>query len=561
MNNIFSKIWLGAKAAYEKDWVKIGLTFLFLSFCYGVMYFSINRTVGLDDPLFNIRFAEIFRTEGFSAFNNFQWLPFTKISENHLYISYNFLFYSLLVLFTFITPLFLALKVYGVIFFALSFTILYFFLLKVKIKNPFFWIFILLAVLNYNGVVRFLTVRAFALAPALLILELYFLYKRKYWGVFFVSLFYFFWHNATFFLPLAISVLFAGFNSFYGKKVDLMLILSSAVAVIGAFVLTAFFIPGFLNIFHTIFLIFYETIIGKTVNVSEGSELYPANLFNFLRANIPTVGLFVVAVAFEIYQYVQAKSSNGRGLSNSFGDKQPLKGTLFFLSLLFFLGIFITQRSTDFFIFFFGAYIAMSFDEIINYIEIKKETVKKSIVSAIFALCLYLFIGNLLFTQSGLADVKPYNGIQGVAEWLKNNTAEKEIVFSTTWNWFPQLFYFNTWNYYIVGLEPRSFYEYNKEFYWAWWNISNQGFVCTEENCDNIKNRQFEYLPDDNKKKIWYEEEGNNIADYIKNNFKSRFVLTAKDYGMLNMVMDNNKRFKKVYTDKVFAEFYIYEIK
>lgn len=555
------KIWLAIKNVYKKDYIKIISVFLFLFFSYGLIYFSINKLVSLDDPLFHIRFAEIIKERGINAFRDFHWLYFSNISKDQSYfVYYSFLFYLVLIPFTYIKPLILAIKLYGVFSFSLLFTTLYYFLLKIKIKKPFLWIIVTLALINHNMLSRFLVARSFTLAPALLLLELYFLYRKKYWGVFLISIIYFYWHTATFFFPLIVAALFVIFENFYGKKTDLKLVFNSAIGIFIAFVATALFAPGIFYVFNTIFGIFSDTIIGKNVGIAEGSELYPIEFFSYIKNNMLIMALFILAVVFEIRQYLYIRRNKKDFLIYSSNGKQPLKGALFFLSLSFFLGMFLTKRVEDFFVFFSIAYIIISFNDILKYIDIKNTVVKKSIISAFIIVCGYLFFGNLLFVQDKIASTRPYDLTKGASEWIKNNTNKNEIIFHTTWNWFPLLFYYNTDNYYIVGLEPRVFYDYNHELYWAWWNISNNGYVCAEESCNEIKKEQQYYLRNEERKKGWHKKEGDKIADYIKNNFQSRFVLTSKSFANLNEIMDNNDRFEKVFTDNVYNEFYIYEI-
>lgn len=555
------KIWLAIKNVYKKDYIKTISVFLFLFSSYGLVYFSVNKIVSLDDPLFHIRFAEIIKERGIDAFRDFHWLYFSHISEDQSYfVYYSFLFYLVLIPFTYIKPLILAIKLYGVFSFSLLFTTLYYFLLKIKIKKPFLWIIITLALINYGVLSRFLVARSFTLAPALLLIELYFLYRKKYWGVFLISIIYFYWHTATFFFPLMVAVCFAVFESFYGRKINFKLVFNSASGIFISFIATAFFAPGIFHVFNTIFEIFSDTIIGKNVGIAEGNELYPADFFDYIKTNLPIMVLFILAVVFEIRQYLYIRRDRKNFLTYFSNNKWPLKGVLFFLSLSFFLGMFLTKRFEDFFVFFSVAYIIVSFNDMIKYINIKNATVKKSIFSASLIVCGSLFFGNMLFIQDRIASVHPYDSIKGAAEWIKNNADKNEVIFHTTWNWFPMLFYYNTNNYYITGLEPRVLYDYDHELYWVWRNISESGYICAEEHCDKIKKEQRHYLRNEERKKEWYKKEGNRIADYIQNNFQSRFVLTSKSFANLNEVMDNNDRFEKVFTDNVYNKFYIYEI-
>ena len=64
------------------------------------------------------------------------------------------------------------------------------------------------------------------------------------------------------------------------------------------------------------------------------------------------------------------------------------------------------------------------------------------------------------------------NKFQKAADWLKNNTAKNSIIFHSDWGEFPLLFYYNSDNFYINGLDPTFMYEYNEDLYWQWHDIT-----------------------------------------------------------------------------------------
>jgi len=59
---------------------------------------------------------------------------------------------------------------------------------------------------------------------------------------------------------------------------------------------------------------------------------------------------------------------------------------------------------------------------------------------------------------------------------LMENTLPGERIFHTDWDDFPRLFYYNTQNTYIVGLDPTYLQLYNPELYDLWVDIT-QGDV------------------------------------------------------------------------------------
>lgn len=56
----------------------------------------------------------------------------------------------------------------------------------------------------------------------------------------------------------------------------------------------------------------------------------------------------------------------------------------------------------------------------------------------------------------------PLDNLRSSSLWLKNNTPEKSIIFNSDWDEWPQLFYYNDSNYYIIGLDYTLMYNYDK---------------------------------------------------------------------------------------------------
>lgn len=497
-----------SKELLSKKYIRLLLVYLFFLSIFSLIYFSIDRFTSLDDHFFHIRFAEIIKEKGLDAFRDFKWLYFSKIAQDQAYfVYYNFLFYLVLIPFTFIKPLFLGIKLYAVIFASLYFTIFYFFLSKISEKKSFFWTVTFLAIVSDSSIWRFFLTRPYAFAPAIILLELYFLHKRKYVVVFLISFFYLYWHSVTFFFPLIVAFIYFLFDKLYTNKFNWKILTASATGILGSLIITSFFAPGFFSFMKDIYFnMFQETLIGKKVSLAEGNELYAADFFSFIRQNVLLITLLIIAVVFELRRYIEEKRNENPIVVWQKDKKRALSSSLFLLSIGFLLGTFISRRNGDFFVFFSAAYVAIIFNNLAGYVQFKSELVKKSLMIGLIIAAIYLFSGNLLSVHEQIASTGPYDSIEGSANWLKENAGKGEIIFNPTWNWFTLLFYYDPDNYYIAGIEPRFLYDYSHELYWAWWNISNNGYLCSEEKCDEIVLRKKYFLRDEEKKKIWYNE-------------------------------------------------------
>jgi len=553
----------GIKQAYQKDYVKIVTVFLFFFFVFSIIQFSIANLPSTDDPLFHIRFAEIIKEKGLESFRDFPWLHFSKITENQKYfIYYNFLFYSIVIPFTFIKPLFLGIKLYGAIFGSLSFVVLYGLLLKWKEKKAFLWMLVLFSVIYYTSLWRLLMMRPFTLAPAILGALIYFAYRKKYGMIFFLSVIYFYWHTATFFFPVFVVGTYFLFEKFYGEKFDWKMVASSLGGTLAAFLAMLLFAPGlFYYMKDIIFGVLYDTIIGKKIGIAEGLELTPSNVFSFISSFTIFFILLAISSIYEIFRYIQEKKDGFFYFQEESDQKRSLRGTLFFLSLFFLLATFLSGRNGDFFVFFSALYLVIGINFILKNIRFENILIKKSAYAGLLIIMAYLFIANIFLVRNRIAASPPYDRFEAVGTWLKNNAQKGEVIFNTNWGWFTELFYYDSDNYYIAGIEPRFFYDYDPKLYWLWWHISNNGFICYEEKCGEIFKLQAANLKNDERKKIWYNKQGNLIADAVKNNFQSRHIVISKGYTNLIDVMDNNPRFEKVFEEQVYKEFFIYKLK
>jgi hypothetical protein len=74
--------------------------------------------------------------------------------------------------------------------------------------------------------------------------------------------------------------------------------------------------------------------------------------------------------------------------------------------------------------------------------------------------------------QSSLQTSKPYTTYAGASAWLAANTAAGARVFQTDWDDFPRLFYYNTHNTYLIGLDPTYMHLYDADLYSLWVKIT-----------------------------------------------------------------------------------------
>ena len=118
-------------------------------------------------------------------------------------------------------------------------------------------------------------------------------------------------------------------------------------------------------------------------------------------------------------------------------------------------------------------------------------------------------------TKRDLSGGTPFAQFKGIGDWLKTNTPRGSIVLHSDWDESPVLFYQNDWNYYIVGLDPTFMYEYNKDLYWKWVNITTG-----QRNVDGM-------------------------TEVIRNDLRVQYVLATSDHQDMDKLFKDNEDFEK----------------
>ncbi len=557
--NIFSKV----KDFLEKSpFVRTLLVFSLFLLSFTYVYFSVTSLASGDDHFFHFRFAETIRENGlFESFKNFDSIYFSKIAQSKDYfVYYNFLFYVIIIPFTFINPLYLGIKLYAVLAISLLFTTLYWCLRKFRITNPFVWTILLFSLANRETIWRFFLSRPYAFAPALLMLLLVAIYKKKGWWAFLISFIYIYWHSATFFFPIFISLTYLIFEGFYGKKmhwkVSLYVLSGTTLAIALVYLIPSNFL---LYMKEVIFGIYNETIVGQKIDIPEGRELYPISFFDFVSANLIMFVFFIMAGLSDIvrYSFYRKGLISDDGKEEPFSIVSPLRSSLLFMSLIFFVGtLLVSQRFNDFFVFFVALYVALSFESVREYISISKKEIKVGIIAGAIVAVSYLFASNLIGLQEMLGAGPDANNFAEVGKWLRENTKKGDIVFNPNWTWFTQLYYHSPQNRYIAGLEPRFLYSYNSKLYWLFSNIA-QGFVCFTPKCP-VESRFAEAALRKENDSEYYEKEGKKVSAALLDVFHSKYIVSSNRYAQLNDLLTHSKNFKQVLDDK--GVYYIFEV-
>lgn len=424
-------------------------------FSVGLFSFIVLGAIGLQnkglldpDAFFHMRLSWEISKSGFSL--NMPWFPFMPgfIDSNFLYHWISSLISSFDLIFVY--------KILGLFISSLIFGSFYFVLKKYKARFPLFWIILFFS--SSAFVFRLLLFRPFLISVLLITLSFYFISKNKSLKFFVLSVLYPLFYVIPFSIFIALT--YALIEFIKEKVIKLKFLgISSLGTVIGFLINPSF--PKNLN--------FVFVQIFKTPIIHNAAELQPLDIVGFLKGNLLIWLVFCGILAVLIWY---------RGKLKEFAKRVSVEGlSAVFLSGFFFVLMVRSQRFIEYWVPFTvlaGALVSRDFEldkKFTNWIKrlwkAKKRKLALPISASILPLFL-IFVNSLGENYLYLRNTTPYDRYKPAAEWLIKNTPEKSIVFNVSWDDFPELFFWDTRNYYIVGMDPTFMYEYDKDLYEKW---------------------------------------------------------------------------------------------
>lgn len=289
------------------------------------------------------------------------------------------------------------------------------------------------AAVSVRHLLRFLNARPLTLAPALLLLLPYLLYRKKYGWALLVSALYFYWHSATFFFPLLIAAIYFLVQLAIERKLEWKIIIFPFLGIGLAYLSLTALAPGFLEFTKDVtFGVIYRTIVSGQETIAGGTELYPVNYLTFIRPNIIILILLIMAWAGEWYAFRTRQKNTVDPESN--GNLTILRLTLMVLTLVFLIGTFLVRRNSDYFIFFAGAYLAVAASFLSAKIQFPDSLLKKILTGGVLTALLFLFIDNLGTSRYLIVQTRPHELIAPTANWLKAKALSQSPLFKPVYS-------------------------------------------------------------------------------------------------------------------------------
>jgi hypothetical protein len=517
---------------------------------YAIVYIPSAGMSAIDDHFFHFRYASLIREKGWEVINNFPWVFFSKMAQEHVRYQIS-LFQFALIPFTLIKNSILGLKISDIFWASLACSSFYYLLRKIRIRWAFLYVLILLSFPFFAS--RILMGRAFILTPVLVFWELYLASKRKYKALFFLSFFHVIWHEATFFMPIGVIGLVEISRYIIRQKIFLKNVL---VGALGTIVGMSLFSGFPVNIWYFLTGLISESgngVSNSAMKMTEGSELSAISLLSFWSRS--DIAVFAMTLSFAVFVYFYLKDRKDgvlEGQKDNFGDWRTITYPAFLLVFLFFcFSILSNGRLLDFY--FVGAVFLLAL--IFQRVSTEDQAVinihlRKYIFSGIIIVFVMASLNSLSSIKESVRN-NNYEGIKESSEWIKERSSQSEVVFLYDWDNFPIAFSYNQKNYYTMGIEPRMLSNYNPNLYWKWHNIFLYNYYCEfpRDCADDVTILMKSLGEDQDKIDEFRKENSQKIIDSIENDFKSRFII-SNSYSFNDLLRKNSDLIKDSFSYK-----------
>ena len=326
---------------------------------------------------------------------------------------------------------------------------------QVKVCWPMLWTLALFAV-SSPFLYRMLMIRTQGASLLLLLIALNILFKRRYRWLLPLSFAYVWLYNG-FILLLALAAFHAVGMWLAERRLNWQPIIYCAVGILLGLLINPYF-PR--NVIFTI-----EHLSAKVdleSGVSVGSEWYPYST-GVLLANSGG-SLLVLVLGF--------LRSSVTGLR-----RDNVENTLLFASLLLLVMVFRSRRFIEYYPLFALLFCAVTWgrEPVRMFEKIPRA------VTLLFCGGVILFValgaGDVLAqTRETIENAEDPRQFSGASNWLQANSPEGALIFQTDWDDFTRLFYYNTSNRYLVGLDP-TYLERADRTLWDQWVALTRGEI------------------------------------------------------------------------------------
>lgn len=407
-----------------------------------------------NDGYYHIRWSKMLRQSA-PRLPEFSWLPLTVLDKSS-YADHHFLFHVLLMPFTF-GDLRIGAKLAAALYSSVGLTGVFALLVLYRVQYRWLWLIPLVA-----GSEPFLFRMSMTRAPSLSIFLLgigcYLILERKLVWLGVVG-FIFVWLYSLFPLLLAFALVHTVCLYIVSRRISFAAPLASLAGIAAGLILNPYFPRDLILMFEHL-----SMKLKSNFPVQVGMEWYAYDTWSLVtRCAVIVVLYFAALLAFDFKRCRD--------------DIKPL----FFLgvSALLLLIFFKSMRFVEYWAPFAAIFVAFSLTPVITKvldirIKVKRDRIIGAITAAVLTIAFSLSI-TFNAIQAGhdmAAEPSPY-AYRGAADYLVKNTPEGSIVFNVDWDAFPMLFYYDTHNKYVAGLDPSYLHRRSYELSSLYDDIAN----------------------------------------------------------------------------------------
>jgi len=482
------------KTNKNKSYINILLgLFIFVIACSLFSYLQFNKNnpyLSQGDSFYHVKMAELIRDQGIPQ--EFPWLHFTALRDN--FVDHQLFFHIALIPFITIFGSILGAKIFEVAIISLVFVLMFIILKQQKIKGAFLFTILTLFTMPADFYYRMSSIRDIGLSLLFILTGLYCLFKNKPLALGITCFLYVWAYGGFMFLPI-LAMLYFVIELLISKKYAWKILLFATSGMILGFIINPYFSKNLDFLFSQIF----QTGLGAKEYT--GGEWRPYDTWFWVKTNYLPLIIFSSGI---FISFIKNVKQNTKTL------------TLFILAIIFLVLQWKSKRFVEYCPFFLtmsGFLLLKPFlneriDEFKNKTFFKKN--EKYFYLSTFVIFIFLAIFfSITQIESAREDTKTdfsMSAIQKVHDYLKEFSAEGDIVFTDDWDVFPLYFFINSKNYYLVGLDPEFMNQYQGVPYEGEKEKLYQEFAAISSGKDSFN------------------------LERIKNHFQAKWIIVKKDH-------------------------------
>jgi hypothetical protein len=508
----------------KANWINWALGLLLGLVILGGLQYASRGHFADPDGFYHARASQLLNAGELS--DTFPWLFFTTWNEN--YANQHYLYHWLLNPFNTVEKLPISIVVFGLVFIALFIAVL----TKYKISYKPFWVLLLLGssvdFLFRISLVKANTVSLALLCAIVLLIYSWHVHRNKYslLGIGLVSGIFVWTYGGFICVPFLLGAYAAAEiisqRFLTNLKIISAAILPALISVAGiAFGMTLH--PQSHHIYSLMYDQLFRTGLGAGSVVPAGNEWLAFNIDWFFKSNILILFAWVFSLCL-LFRNVYAKR-----------EVKPDQTLALWLQITAIGLIAITlwhRRFIEYSIPFTVLATAVTLQP--HLLKLKWQELKTTFnfwqmkVAVLLIAILVLGVGahNVRDVHRSLHNGDSGTSYKEAAVWLEENSESGDIVLNTQWDQFPQLFYYDSKNYYIVGLDPTFMYIQNPGKYWRWRLIADDN----PEQWQSIEQIHEVISKDLSSKFIFIDKDRNSdLADYLATQNSQLFSVGYSD--------------------------------